>query len=321
VAGWLGARGVAADPGRILLAASTSEVYGWLLALLADPGDEWLVPAPAYPLLELLAGLHGVRLVRYPLRWDGEWHVDLPAARASAGPRARALLVVSPANPTGWCLSREELAALARLCAERGMALVGDEVFLDTAPPSAPSVLEGDGCLAVHLAGLSKTCGLPQVKAAWLALSGPEPAVAEARSRLLTLADLALSVSAAAQLALPGLLDRRETFLGPLRRRLAENRETLRRALAGTAASLQAGPGGWSAVVRVGQRIDEEALCLALLEEDGVVVQPGFFFDFERSGYLVLSLLARPAEFAEGALRLAARVGPGPSGHPRDPRL
>ncbi|HET9555191.1 MAG TPA: pyridoxal phosphate-dependent aminotransferase [Anaeromyxobacteraceae bacterium] len=310
VSGWLSDRGAAASPGSILLTASTSEAFGWLFQLLCDPGDEVLVPAPAYPLLDLLADLAAVRLVRYPLRWDGEWHVDLAALAAAVTGRTRAVVAVSPSNPTGAVLSAGELGALDLLCASRGLALVGDEVFADTAP-GAPSVLGARECLAFSLAGLSKTCGLPQVKAGWIAAAGPARLAGPALERLEVIADTALSVSATAQLALPRLLARREAFLGPLRARLAANRAALAELLAGSAASPLRGAGGWSAVVRVGETVDEEALCLDLLERDGVAVQPGFFYDFARKGHLVVSLLSPPQAFRDGVSRLAARLALG----------
>jgi len=306
VAGYLAGRGAPADPERILLTASTSEGYGLLFKLLCDPGDEVLVPAPSYPLLELLADLEGIRLVRYPLRYDGDWHVDLGALAAAASARARAVVVVSPSNPTGALLSGAELAAVERLCAEHGLALLGDEVFADTALAPTPSVLAARECLAFHLSGLSKVCGLPQLKAAWIAAAGPQALVLPALERLETVADAYLSVSGPAQLALPALLGLRESFLGPLRARLAENRATLA-AIRGAPFGPLASSGGWTAVLRIGETVDEEALCLALLD-DGVAVQPGFFYDFERPGHLVLSLLPEPARFRAGLRRIETRL-------------
>jgi aspartate/methionine/tyrosine aminotransferase len=299
VAEYLAARGAPVDAGRILLTASTSEAYALLFKLLCDPGDEVLVPAPSYPLLDLLADLEAVRLVRYPLRYDGAWHVDLAAIEAAVGPRTRALVAVSPANPTGAVLDGEELAALDRLCAAHDLALLGDEVFADTALGPCPSVVAGAGeSLAFHLSGLSKVCGLPQLKAGWIAAAGPAERVGPALARLEVIADAYLSVSGPAQLALPSLLARRERFLAPLRARLAANR-TILAAIRDASATALASAGGWTAVLRIRQTVDEESLCLALLD-DGVVVQPGFFYDFERPGYLVVSLLAPPTEFALG---------------------
>ena len=308
VADYLASRGAAVDPGQILLTASTSEAYALLLKLLCDPGDEVLVPAPAYPLLDLLAGLEAVALRRYPLRYDGSWHLDPVELAAALGARVRAVVVVSPSNPVGAVLSAQELAALDELCAARGVALLCDEVFADSAAAPAPCVLAAPRrALAFHLSGLSKVCGLPQLKVGWLAAAGPAEQVAPALERLEVMADTYLSVSGPSQLALASLLPSRQAFLGPLRARLAENRASLAALPAGPFGELRS-EGGWSAVLRVGERLDEEALCLALLE-DGVMVQPGFYFDFERPGHLVLSLLPRPEEFTEGLARIARRLG------------
>ncbi len=308
VARYLAARGAAVDPGRVLLTASTSEAYALLFKLLCDPGDEVLVPAPSYPLLDLLADLEAVRLVRYPMRYDGSWHLDRAALEASIGPRTRAVVVVSPANPTGAVLDADELAGLDRLCAANDLALLGDEVFADSALRPCPSVAAGEReALAFHLSGLSKVCGLPQLKVGWIAAAGPSSRVEPALARLEVVSDAYLSVSGPAQLALPGLLARRERFLAPLRVRLAANRATLA-GVRGAAADVLASAGGWSAVLRIGETIDEEALCLDLLDE-GVVVQPGFFYDFERQGYLVVSLLPPPPEFAAGIRRVLDRCG------------
>lgn len=306
VAEYLAARGAPVDSDRILLTASTSEAYALLFKLLCDPGDEVLVPAPSYPLLDLLADLEAVRLVRYPLRYDGSWHVDLAAVEAAVGPRTRALVAVSPANPTGAVLDGEALAALDRLCAAHDLALLGDEVFADTALGPCPSVVaDRREALTFHLSGLSKVCGLPQLKAGWIAAAGPEARVGPALARLEVIADAYLSVSGPAQLALPPLLARRERFLAPLRARLATNRATLA-GIRDAPATALASAGGWTAVLRIGETVDEESLCLALLD-DGVVVQPGFFYDFDRPGYLVVSLLTPPPEFARGIRRVVDR--------------
>jgi alanine-synthesizing transaminase len=316
VAAYLLDRGHEVAPERILLTASTSEAYGFLLKLLCDPGDELLVPAPAYPLLDLLAGLEAVALRRYPLRYDGEWHLDLAALEEAIGPRTRAVLLVSPSNPTGAVASAEALAALDQLCARRGLALLSDEVFADSAGaqdagaspahaarPGAPSALASHQALAFHLSGLSKVCGLPQLKVGWIAAAGPAPLVRDALARLEVVADAYLSVSGPSQRAVVELLPARELFLGPLRARLRQNRAALAVRAGGTLDLLRAA-GGWSAVLRVGATLDEEALCLELLEE-GVAVLPGFFFDFASPGYLVLSLLPPPEEFTEGVDRLS----------------
>ncbi len=302
-------RGAPLDPGRILLQASTSEAYAFLFKLLCDPGDEVLVPRPGYPLFEFLGALESVAVRRYPLVHDGEWHVDLPAVAAAIGARTRAIVVVSPGNPTGSFLKRAELQALDALCAAHGIALVSDEVFADFAlrddARRAPSAARDADALAFTLGGLSKSCGLPQLKLAWTAVSGPERLRAAALERLELVADTFLSVSTPVQVAAPALLARLVELQAPIRARVVQNLRLLRSALsAPTPVTLLEPEGGWSAVLRVPATASEEERVLRLLETRDVLVHPGYFFDFPAEAYLVLSLLTPPAEFREGVARV-----------------
>nr|HEV7953094.1 pyridoxal phosphate-dependent aminotransferase [Candidatus Acidoferrales bacterium] len=183
------------DPERIILTAGTSEAYGYVFRLLCEPDDEILFPAPSYPLLEYLAALNDVRLVPYPLFYDHGWHMDLAALRAALTPRSRAVLVVHPNNPTGSFVMPKEATELHSICAEREMAVVSDEVFLDYSAESKPhSTFAFDGpALAFTLSGLSKISALPQMKLAWLVASGPETLVQRAMERLEIIADTFLS--------------------------------------------------------------------------------------------------------------------------------
>ncbi len=308
VARYLAHRGAAVAADRIFLTASTNEAYALLFKLLCDPDDEVLVPLPSCPFLDRLADLESVRLGRYALRYDGEWHLDRASIAKAVTPRTRAIVAMSPSSPAGALLSAEELAFLEEICAARGLALIGDESLADTALGPAPSVVGASRCLAFHLSGLSAVGGLPQLKVGWIGAAGPQRLVGEALARLEVIADAYLSVSAPAQLALPALLERRERFLGPLRKRLSVNRACLATAALREAPwSLLGSGGGWSAVLQIGGAQEEEALCLGLIE-DGVVIQPGALHDFERSGYLVVSLLPEPETFREGLARLEERL-------------
>ena len=304
-------RGVALGPERILLHASTSEAYAFLFKLLCDPGDEVLVPRPGYPLFEFLAGLESVQIASYPLVYDGRWHLDRSALEAGVTPRTRAVVVVSPGNPTGAFLARDELEALDALCASRGLALVSDEVFADFAfrddPQRAASAARDGRALAFTMGGLSKSCGLPQLKLAWTAVTGPEPLRAKALARLELVADTYLSVGTPVQAAAPRLLDRLPELQAPIRARTTANLRALRDALGpASPASLLEPEGGWSAVLRVPATSSEEERTLRLLETRGVLVHPGYFFDFPAEAYLVLSLLTPPDEFREGVARVLA---------------
>jgi hypothetical protein len=319
VARYFTERGLPAEADRILLTASTSEAYVHLFRVLADPGDELLVPAPSYPLFEPLARLEAVQLTAYPLRLDREtWVPDLEELARRIGRRTRAILAVQPGNPTGSLFTPEDAERLEALCAERGLALVADEVFADFvyAPERFASFAAARNAVTFVLGGLSKTCGQPGKKLAWTLVGGPAPEVRETMQRLEWVGDLFLSPSDSAQAAAPELLRRRTEFIVPARARARENEALLRAALAG-AETLSPLPvhGGWSAVLRLPPEADEEAWAVRLLERD-VLVHPGHFYDFPEGAFLVVSLLCPPAEFAPAAERMAeaamARNTPAP---------
>jgi len=315
VAAYYRARGSAYEPGAIWLCASTSEAFLHLLALLCDPGDAVLVPRPGYPLLDYLAALSGVRLIPYPLRFDGRWQVDLAELQelVRGEPRARAIFATSPGNPTGAVLGPGELSQLEALCAERELALVVDEVFGDYPLGSErgpiPSALGPRACLCFVLSGLSKVALLPQWKLAWGATCGPRPLVEHALERLALVADTFLSVSTPAQLALPRIFAAVPELQARVRARTNANLAALARALAGGAASLCAGEGGWAAVVRLPALagLDDEGWALALLERTGLLVHPGALYDLDGC-HCVVSLLPEPETFAAGSAALAREV-------------
>lgn len=302
--------GVAVAPADVVMTASTSEAYAFLFKLLCDPGDSVLVPAPSYPLFEHLATFEAVRLVPYPLAYDGAWHVDLDALRSRVEPRTRAVLTVNPNNPTGTFLKRWEFDALLAL----GLPIVSDEVFATYAwgddDARVTSVLGGEEGLVFSLNGLSKLCALPQMKAAWIAVGGARPLRQRALARLELIADTFLSVSTPVQQALPALLASRHVAAEAIAARTRRNRAHLAEALARDAspATLLSAEGGWYATLRLPRTRSEEAWALELLEEDGVYVHPGAFFDFAEEAFVVLSLLTPEAIFDEGTARVLARA-------------
>jgi alanine-synthesizing transaminase len=309
VARELSAYGPAVDTSQVVLTASTSEAYAFVFKLLCDPGDEVLIPVPSYPLFEHLARLESVRAVPYRIAYDGAWHVDHDSVRRAISPRTRAVVLVTPNNPTGSYLKRAELEALGRL----GLPLVSDEVFarysLREDPTRAASALvPSDAPLVFALGGLSKLAALPQMKLAWTAVGGEPARVADALGRLEVIADAFLSVGTPVQHALPHLLASRGIAECAIQRRTRDNLAFAREAVADTAVSLLDVEGGWYATLRVPRTRGEEAWVLTLLEEDGVHVHPGHFFDFEDEAYLVASLLTPGDVFREGLRRLVTRV-------------
>ena len=306
-------RGMEVPPDHVALTTSSSEAYGFLFKLLCDPGDTVLVPRPSYPLFEYLAGLESVAVEPYPLRYDGEWHVDLAALARAAAAGARAVVVVNPNNPTGSYVKREEAARIREIAADAGAAVISDEVFADyplRADGRRVDCLAGPGpALVFCLGGLSKSCGLPQLKVGWIAVSGPGPVRDEALARLEVVADTYLSVGTPAQRALPRLLARLPELQQPIAARVAGNLDRLRRRTAAPCpVTLLEPEGGWYATLQVPATATEEEHVTRLLEEDGVLVHPGYFFDFPREAYLVVSLLPPPDDFTAAIDRLLARM-------------
>ena len=298
-------RGCACEPSQVVLAASTSELYAHVLALLCDPGDAVLVPQPSYPLLPYIADFASVKLIPYPLHYDGTWHPELPQAWP---PHARALVVVAPNNPTGNFLKRDELKAMATLAP----ALIVDEVFADFALEPQPgqlfSSVGASDCLTFTLSGLSKVALLPQLKLAWCVVSGPSHERDEALARLELMSDTFLSAAAPVQRALPALLELSQQMRQRVRTRLAMNLVGLDAQLAGTPLSRLTVEGGWSAVVRLPATRDDAEWALHFVVHSAVLVQPGYFYDIPFCA-CVLSLLTPPSEFREGLRRLVASAG------------
>lgn len=300
VAEYYANHGATVHPDQILLTASTSEAYHYLFKLVGDPGDEVLVPRPSYPLFEFLAGLELLHAIPYATRNPDPCNL--------ATERTRAVVTVHPNNPTGEYLSPAGAASLVARCAELRLALLADEVFLDypldeARPRSFAAAPEGLVCV---LSGLSKVCGLPQMKLGWMVLAGENGAVA--RGHLDLIADTYLSVSAPVQWASLLWLRRRAEVQQAILSRVRQNSDRIRRALSGSGIAYQPPQGGWTAVVQLPGTLDEEVLVLRLLEDYGILVQPGYFYDFTGSSRVVLSLLSTPEELEEGLQGLKRAV-------------
>lgn len=302
-------RGVSLSPDQITLTSGTSEAYTFLFKLLCDAEDEVLVPQPSYPLFADLCRLEQINARPYPIHYDGEWHIGLSELAATITKRTRAVLLVSPNNPTGSFLKRDELSHLERL----GLPLISDEVFSEYAlrpdPNRVASALESKRALVFMLDGLSKQAGLPQWKLAWICASGPANQVKKARARLELIADTYLSVATPTQRALSELLALSRPVQQTIHERLKRNLAQLSTAVSNQAeVSLLDVEGGYYATLRVPNVLSEEDWVLTLLEQDSVHVQPGYFFDFASEAYLVVSLLTSEDTFDEGIEKLLGRV-------------
>ncbi len=297
------------DASQVVLTASSSESYSWLFKLLCNPGQSVLVPRPSYPLFEHLTRLDAIEAIPYDLEYHGRWQIDFESLAAHATESTRALLVVSPNNPTGSVLTLGELERLSTFCAGRNLALVADEVFadylLDAHADTVTDIAARSQVLAFTLGGLSKSAGLPQLKLGWIVVGGSEDVRARALDALELIADSYLSVSTPVQVAATALLARGAIVRDAILSRLRANLATLRRTAADyPAVDVLTCEGGWYAVIRVPSTRTEEDFVLDLLDRQRILVHPGYFFDFPREAYVIVSLLPRPESFADAAARM-----------------
>ena len=306
-------RGARVAAGQIVLTASTSEAYSLLFKLLCDPGDAILAPRPSYPLLEHLTALDGVLLEHYGIEYHGEWMIDVHGLRERlARGRVRAIVMINPNNPTGSAVKVPQLEAIASLAREHELALISDEVFADypIAGPPGASALTQQTALTFALGGLSKSVGLPQAKLAWIGVGGPAPLVADAMERLETICDAYLSVSTPVQAAAAELLIEGTHIRTQIQRRIRENFATIAEAVSAyPSCSVLPAEAGWCAVLQVPAIKPEESLVLELLDRTGVLVHPGYFFDFDREAYLVISLLPEPDVFSAALDAILREIG------------
>ena len=313
-------RGITVATDDVLLTVSTSEAYSLLFKLLCEPsGDAVLVPVPSYPLFDHLTRLDGVQTRSYRLEYHGRWMLDRDSVDAAWSKTVRAVLAVTPNNPTGSVLTQDELEALGTRCAERGAALILDEVFADYPLTDETTDdrrlktndrrLTTDDCLVFRLGGLSKSAGLPQLKLGWIAVEGSPDLRAAALARLEVICDTYLSVATPVQLAAARLLEGAAAVRAAILERVRANYARLKAIAADhPAVGVLNTDAGWSAVLRVPATRAEEEIALDLLERDGVLVHPGFFFDFPHEAFLVVSLLPEPECFGEGIRRIVERI-------------
>jgi len=303
VADYYAARNTRVDVDDIILTTSTSEAYSFVFRGLCNPGDEILIPEPSYPLFAFLAGIQDVKLVPYALIYDHGWQIDFHALEKTITSRTRAVIVVHPNNPTGHFAKPSEIARLNQLCSERNLAIIADEVFLDFAftEPTPASCAANDAALTFTLSGISKICGLPQMKAAWLIISGPRELKVPAMERLELIADTYLSMNAPVQYALPTFLDQRHEFQSQVMARVRKNLAALDRQLElQNACTRLATEAGWYAVLRIPATRSDEEFALQLLETKGVYTHPGHFYDFPADGFVIVSLITPEEDFTAG---------------------
>ncbi len=295
---------VALDPSNIFLTAGTSEAYSHLFRLLCNPGESILVPKPSYPLFDYLCALNDVEARHYRLRYHDEWELDFESMEGAIDSTTRAIVLVHPNNPTGSFVSLKNREAILRIAAERRVALIVDEVFAEfqleeTQKFEGSFAAERSG-LIFALNGISKWLGLPQLKLAWIAVSGDNASTREASNRLEVICDTFLSVSTPVQQALPEIFARGQNVTDQIRTRIRENYGMIRQSLQQSSLSVLRAEGGWNVIIRLPRIMSDEQWAMRLLADVNVLLYPGHFFEIEQDACVVVSLLPQKSVLAKG---------------------
>lgn len=310
-------RGAPVDSEAVFLTPGTSDAYASIFKLLGNPGDEVLIPRPGYPLISYLARFESLQPFSYPLRYDDQqgWSIDLDVLEALITPKCRAIVVVNPNNPTGNYLKQQELAALDQICRDNRLALIVDEVFSDYSaaarPPELQTVVNRTRALTFVLNGFSKMLGLPQVKLGWIVIGGDPGRSKAAQDGLEILLDFYLSVASPVQHAAARLMGHRPEIQRQILARIAANTQILEAQIARNANyRLLVRQGGWYAIIEIFDTVADENRIMRLLERDHTLVHPGYFYEFDKEGIVVVSLLTPVDTFRDGIYRLISTVTP-----------
>ncbi|MBI5298740.1 MAG: pyridoxal phosphate-dependent aminotransferase [Deltaproteobacteria bacterium] len=301
------------QPEEILFTAGTSESFFYLFSYLCEAGDNILAPNPAYPLFDDIARLAKIELRHYPLDEKKGWEIDFDALEQRIDSKTKAIVLISPNNPTGAVASAKAIQNLARIAHRYNLAVISDEVFSEfyfgkEIFPRARTV--ADFPLLFTLNGLSKMFALPALKLGWIAVSGEKNRVGPAVDALETLADTFLSVHTPIQKALPSILEQGKNFKTHTIQEVT-SRRNLCLSLLKDVDSIHFHPpqGGFYLTAKIEKKEDEEDFVIRLLEQTEVLVHPGYFYDYEEGIHIVFSYLAEPALLTKALPRLIQFCG------------
>ena len=292
------------NPDDLIVTASTSDAYNLLFSVLCSPGDNVLFPSPGYPLFEYLARYHGLESRFYRLEFDHAFTLRPEAVATQLDENTRFLVLISPNNPTGRVYTPEEIRRVGAVAAEQGVPIICDEVFSEYLYTAGGATAEAATLprpleelpeqTVITLNGISKLLALPDLKLGWILVTGPDAERRRLLGELELANDMFLNASGPAGHVTTLALPEREAFLAGARRHLQEARERLL-GVASAIPELELVPpeGGIHAVLRLprGLPLTDEAFALALLEEWGVYLHPGYLYGFEDNRCLVISLL------------------------------
>lgn len=335
---YYGAQGVEVLPDHVLITASTSESYSLLFSALSQAGDNVLLPRPTYPLFEYLVDYSRLESRYYRMEFEKGFRIDTASVRSQIDDRTRFLVLISPNNPTGRVADCEEIDALLEVCADTGTMVISDEVFSEFIYSGGPRdsngrlprpAARGAAVPVFTLNGISKMFASPDLKLAWIAVSGNDRRVDELTDRIEVANDTFLSCSSLSQHILPGLFERGGELSRQMRERLEANRSLLLTTLSVAEEPTDGAPrplhgtrglrivpptGGVHCVIGIPLRpdslfLDDEDFAVRLLRDTHLYVHPGYFYGIEesvRQSYVVVSFLKERELLAEGLTRLVS---------------
>jgi alanine-synthesizing transaminase len=292
-------------PTQFLITPGTSISYWYCFKLLAEPGDEILTPQPSYPLFDYIAQLCGVKLTTYRLDESRGWAIDLDHLEDQISSRTRAIVLISPHNPTGMVATENELEQLAAIAGRNDVPIISDEVFNEFlfTGDALPRPAFTDAPLVFTLNGFSKMFALPGMKLGWIGVSGVDYLVERSMSALEMISDTFLPVNETVQFAVPEIFSKGQEFLANYKRWIAECRNAAVESLGGC--DFVPPAGGFYVTLRLRQ--DEEQAAMRLLGDSQILVHPGYFYD-SAPDHLVMTFIQNP-ENVRKAFAAIAELG------------
>ncbi|MCS6969409.1 MAG: aminotransferase class I/II-fold pyridoxal phosphate-dependent enzyme [Planctomycetota bacterium] len=294
-----GVMDVTAD--EVFIGNGVSELILLCLRALLDPGDEVLVPSPDYPLWTAAVTLNGGTAVHYPCRVENGYVPDPEEVARLATARTRALVVISPNNPTGAVYPRAVLQGLVRLAEERNLVIFTDEIYDQITYDGAeyvPVATLNRHALCATFGGLSKVYRACGYRVGWVSFSGAREAAKDYLLALDLLAGLRLCANVPGQWAVQTALGGRQSIYDLTRPggRLYETRRVVIEAFARSPwfstiapqgalyAFVRARPGAFPA-------FDDQEFALWLLEHYHILVTPGHGFNVPYNDAFRITLL------------------------------
>ena len=298
------------DPDRFTISIGGMHAIQMAITLVAGPGDEVIIPTPAWPNFPSALVVAGARPVEVPMDFSMQgdragWSLDLGRLADAVTPQTKALFINTPSNPTGWSASRAELEAILGLARKNGLWIIADEIygrimFDGGRAPSFHDVIDAEDRV-MFVQTLSKNWAMTGLRCGWLEAPHALGPVIE-NLVLYSTSGVAMPIQRAAIAA----LDRGESFLAHQIARFRQNRDILCDGLAASGRARFARPHAAMYVfAAIAGEPDTAALALRLVDEANVGVAPGSTFGAGGQNFIRLCIAAKTTDIAEATRRLA----------------